>query len=191
MCTELNYKFIKSYFENVSNNEKSKLIDQNLEIINSVRRITDLFIQYPFYHRRIIEETQHIEKLDKITEWQRCFYFDIYNEYHTSGYSGGVYKYNIIDEVSNLYKTLELKNSSFQFLIKLDRSLQSDVTSLEKDDLKMLRNLFLFTINEINNNTSILKMDIEYSNQLNSFEVDEIKRRAQTTFNEVKQREKK
>jgi len=102
-----------------------------------------------------------------------------------------VYKYNIIDEVSNLYKTLELKNSSFQFLIKLDRSLQSDVTSLEKDDLKMLRNLFLFTINEINNNTSILKMDIEYSNQLNSFEVDEIKRRAQTTFNEVKQREKK
>lgn len=190
MDSELNNKLIKIYFDNLCIKDKIRFLYQNFEIINDIRVLTDLFIQYPFYHAKIIEATQHIEKLDKITEWQRCFYFDVYNEYNNNAYSEGVYNYSAKDEVSSLYKMLELKNPSFQFLIKLDRSLQSDITSLDKGELTLLRNLFLFTINESNNNTSIGKKDKEHSNQLSSLQVDEIKRRAQNTFNEVKQREK-
>jgi len=192
MCSIMNLKFINLYFKNFNCNQREYFISNfyDLDFHKKIKILTNLFTEYPFYHKSIIEETSSIDLLEAVTDWQRCYYLSIYKEYHRSIKNDVKYNFNLNNEIANLYKNLEYKNSSFRFLIKIYNVIGRDVDKLEKDELMLLRKLFSFSTYKSWDKDYKDEKEIKQSSELSQPEKDEIRKRAEATFFEMRNRSK-
>jgi hypothetical protein len=182
--------FVELYFKKFKQTQRLFFISntQDSELRYIINSLSNLFIDYPFYHNRIIEETSKIETLDKVTEWQRAYYLSIYKEYHRFSENSSRYYNESINEIASLYKQMEFKNSSFQFLINFKSSIKADINKLQKDDLNMIRNLCSYTVLKSYQKDFFDVTKAKPSSELSQPQIDEIKKKALETFTEMKNR---
>lgn len=126
--------YLNFYFTKLKSiNEKDYFLSNfnDAELIFLIKKITELFHKYHFFHALLLEQADDQEELDLLTQWQRHYYIDIYNEYHS------LFGNASSNAITEIYQILE-ENTSFQFLVKLllelkDQSVNIDTwESLEK-----------------------------------------------------------
>jgi len=147
MNNRLHKSFITLYFKTFNSEQRNYFVQTNSdrELVSIIDRLTNLFIEYPFYHYVIFDRTKDIGKFKDITRWQRAFYLTVYRE-HSNFFKNKRTESNF-SEVNQVYQLLESKNSSFQFLIRLNKTFQNESPE-SKIDFSILSDIITFVISE-------------------------------------------
>ena len=149
--------YINFYFTKLKSTKEKEYFLTNFKdsnLILLINNITELFHEYPFFHAALLEQAEDEKELDLLTQWQKHYYLDIYNEYINAPSN------NVSKELTEIYQSLE-KNTSFQFLIKLLSELSDQTEGIDKwESLEKAYSYY-----QLKNNSPYKKETLEDINQ--------------------------
>jgi hypothetical protein len=169
----LNINLLDLYFLKLNFNERRYFLDNfhDYTFKEDLRRHTDLFNQYPFHDKEIkyfcreyyrnFDQKTVASPITLITKWQKSYYISIYQEYHSRVSNNLDYQFTNI-EIQEIYKNLEIKNTSFKFLINLMREIEQSPDS--EGSTEILSNIFSYNVI-----SDILKDDTSKNDQNSYF----------------------